>query len=71
MEGAGDARSRSEPVQAAPILVGGTDQIILLEQPVAKSKTTESKKRLPMFVVVLLWIVAMVIWQAYFNRKSR
>ena len=71
MEGAGEGGSRQEAVQAVPILVAGTDQLILLEQPVSKSKASESKKRLPMFVVVLLWIAAMLLWQVYFNRKSR
>ena len=69
LEGSPDGRPRPEGAQNAPILVGGTDQLILLEPPVLKNKAAEGKKRLPMFVVVLLWVIAMVLWQVYFNRK--
>ncbi len=62
-------RVGAAPVQTVPVLVGGSE-FLLMEVPVAKPAGTEGKKRLPLSIVVLLWVVAMVLWQIYFNRKK-
>ena len=51
----------------------GTEFLIL--DPPAKTtkatKTENSKKRLPVVVVILFWVFAMFLWQVYFNRKAK
>ena len=56
--------------QNAPILVAGTEFMILDPVPV-KPKEAGGKNRLPLSLVVLAWVVAMVLWQVYFNRKAQ
>lgn len=59
----------SAAAQNAPILVAGTE-FLILDPPTKTSKTESPKKRLPVVVVILFWIFAMFLWQVYFNRKA-
>lgn len=56
------------PVQ--PILVAGTE-FMIIEAPSPKGANERPKQRMPIVVVIFLWIVAMFLWQLYFNRKPR
>ena len=63
-------KSASGQPQNAPVLVAGTQFMILDPVPV-KPKEGGGKNRLPVSLVVLAWVLAMVLWQVYFNRKAQ
>lgn len=63
-------RRITAPAQPQPVLVAGTEFMILDTPP--NNPTKEAPQlRLPIMIVVLFWIVAMFVWQLYFNRKNR
>ena len=59
----------SQP-ENAPVLVAGT-QFMILDPVPAKPKEGGGRNRLPVSLVVLAWVLAMVLWQVYFNRKAQ
>lgn len=70
--GAQEAVQKKEVLKTLPvepIMVGGTEFLIL--DPLPQKKVERAQKRVSAFVVVLAWIGAMLLWQVYFNRKSR
>ena len=72
--GAQEAAQKKEVLTALPsepIVVGGTEFLILDPLPQKKEKAERPQKRVSAFVVVLAWIGAMLLWQMYFNRKHR
>ena len=54
--------------QPQPVLVGGTE-FIILDSPPSKPIKEANQLRLPIMIVVLFWIGAMFLWQIYFNKK--
>jgi hypothetical protein len=64
------ARRISAPPQPQPVLVAGTE-FMILDTPPSKPSKESNQLRLPIMVVVLFWIVAMFLWQIYFNKKNQ
>lgn len=64
------SRPSEAPRQSQPVLVAGTE-FIIIEVPTPKGEIEKSRKKVPIVVVVFFWILAMFLWQLYFNRKQR
>jgi len=64
------SRTPSAAGLSQPILVAGTE-FMIIEAPAQKGPSEKPRQRLPIVVVIFLWIVAMFLWQLYFNRKQR
>ena len=63
------SRTTSTPVQTQPVLVSGSE-FIIVEVPSPKKTSDKARPKMPIVVVIFLWIVAMFLWQLYFNRKQ-
>lgn len=52
-------------------LVISGSEFFILDAPPPKERNERPQKKLPIVVVVVFWIIAMFLWQLYFNYKHK
>jgi hypothetical protein len=69
-EGTKSSGPAQRATSGSTLVVSGSE-FFIVDIPPTKEKSGLPKKKLPIVVVVVFWIVAMFLWQLYFNYKHK